>query len=130
MSTVMKLLHDEATYSDPAVVKVVCDLSGRALYFSRSLLPYPRNRPKDFRVYEHVGIYAYTKKCLLRFSRLEPTYLEQIEGLEQLRALEYGIPIHVVKTEWQGELVSVDTPADLKKVRQIMARSSKGEGMK
>ncbi len=130
MSTVMKLLHDESTYSDPAVVKVVCDLSGRALYFSRSLLPYPRNRPNDFRVYEHVGIYAYTKNCLLRFSRLKPTYLEQIEGLEQLRALEHGIPIHVVKTEWQGELVSVDTPADLEKVRQIMAKSSKRRGMK
>jgi 3-deoxy-manno-octulosonate cytidylyltransferase (CMP-KDO synthetase) len=125
IATVMKLITDEASYSDPAVVKVVCDLAGQALLFSRSLIPFPRNRPKDFRVYEHVGIYAYTKEGLLRFSRLAPTPLEQIEGLEQLRALEHGIPIHVVKTEWQGELVSVDTPADLEKVRQIMAGSAK-----
>jgi len=125
IATVMKLVQAEAAYSDPAVVKVVCDLSGRALYFSRSLLPFPRNRPSDFLVYEHVGIYAYTKESLLRFSRLAPTPLEKIEGLEQLRALEYGIPIHVVKTQWQGEMVSVDTLADLEKVRLIMAMSAK-----
>jgi 3-deoxy-manno-octulosonate cytidylyltransferase (CMP-KDO synthetase) len=130
IATVMKLIEDESAYSDPAVVKVVCDLAGRALYFSRSLLPFPRNRPKDSRVYEHVGIYAYTKQTLLKFSRLAPTPLEQIEGLEQLRALENGIPIRVVKTQWQGELVSVDTPADLEKVRRIMAASAKLRGMK
>lgn len=130
IATVMKLIQEEAAYSDPAVVKVVCDISGRALYFSRSLLPFPRNRPKDFRVYEHIGIYAYTKESLAKFSRLPPTALEQIEGLEQLRALEYGIPIHVVKTQWQGELVSVDTRADLEKVRQIMAKSAITRGMK
>jgi 3-deoxy-manno-octulosonate cytidylyltransferase (CMP-KDO synthetase) len=125
IATVMKLVRDEAAYSDPAVVKVVRDLQGRALYFSRSLLPFPRNRTKDFLVFEHIGIYAYTKESLMKFSRLTPTALEQIEGLEQLRALEHGIPIHVVETRWQGELVSVDTPADLEKVRQIMAASAK-----
>ena len=130
IATVMKLVREESAYSDPAVVKVVRDLSGRALYFSRSLLPFPRNRTKDFRVYEHIGIYAYTKESLLKFSRLAPTPLEQIEGLEQLRALEHAIPIHVVETQWQGELVSVDTPADLEKVRRIMARSAKVGVMK
>lgn len=130
IATVMKLVREESAYSDPAVVKVVRDLSGRALYFSRSLLPFPRNRTKDFRVYEHIGIYAYTKESLLKFSRLAPTPLEQIEGLERLRALEHAIPIHVVETQWQGELVSVDTPADLEKVRRIMARSAKVGVMK
>jgi 3-deoxy-manno-octulosonate cytidylyltransferase (CMP-KDO synthetase) len=124
IATVMKLVGEES-YSDPAVVKVVRDLSGRALYFSRSLLPFPRNRTKDFRVYEHIGIYAYTKESLLKFSRLAPTALELIEGLEQLRALEHGIPIHVVETQLRGEMVSVDTPEDLEKVRQIMAASAK-----
>jgi len=130
IATVMKLLSDESAFSDPAVVKVVRDLSGRALYFSRSLLPFPRNRTRDFRVYEHIGIYAFRKETLLEFSRLEPTSLELIEGLEQLRALEHGIAIQVVETRWQGELVSVDTPADLEKVRQIMAGSAKEGVMK
>ena len=85
IATVMKQVPEEV-YSDPAVVKVVRDLAGRALYFSRSLLPFPRNRTKDFHVYEHIGIYAYTKETLLEFSRLAPTSLELIEVLEQLRA--------------------------------------------
>jgi 3-deoxy-manno-octulosonate cytidylyltransferase (CMP-KDO synthetase) len=123
IATVIKRLSDESTYSDPAVVKAVRDLSGRALYFSRSLVPFPRTRTKDFAVYEHVGIYAYTKDCLLKLSSLPPTTLEMIEELEQLRALEHGMPIHLVETQRHCELVSVDTAADLEKVRQIMAAS-------
>jgi 3-deoxy-manno-octulosonate cytidylyltransferase (CMP-KDO synthetase) len=129
MATVMKRIDKEAAFADPAVVKVVRDLAGRALYFSRSLLPYPRNRAQDFKVYEHIGIYAFTKDCLLKFSELPPTPLERIEGLEQLRALENGIAIHVVETQCACELVSVDTPADLERVRCIMAlRWKRGTG--
>jgi 3-deoxy-manno-octulosonate cytidylyltransferase (CMP-KDO synthetase) len=125
IATVIQRLTDDSTYSDPAVVKVVRDLSGRALYFSRSLIPFPRARTRDFAVYEHIGIYAYTKECLLKLSKLAPTTLEMIEELEQLRALEHGIPIHVVETQRHFESVSVDTPADLERVRQIMAASQK-----
>lgn len=125
VATVIQRLSDESTYSDPAVVKVVRDLSGRALYFSRSLIPFPRARLKDFAVYEHIGIYAYTKECLLKFSQLAPTTLETIEELEQLRALEHGIPIHVVETQRHFESVSVDTADDLERVRQIMAAARK-----
>lgn len=121
ITTVMKRVDRESAYDDPAVVKVVLDLTGRALYFSRSLLPYPRNRTVDFKVYEHIGIYAFRKDCLLRFAQLPPTPLERIEGLEQLRALEHGIPIHVVETRCQCESVSVDTPGDLERVRRILA---------
>jgi 3-deoxy-manno-octulosonate cytidylyltransferase (CMP-KDO synthetase) len=121
IATVMKRVEDEAAYGDPAVVKVVRDMAGRALYFSRSVVPFPRNRTEDFRVYEHLGIYAFRKACLLKFSRLPQTPLEKVEGLEQLRALEHGIPIHVEETQWAGELVSVDTPADLERVRNILA---------
>ncbi|MFN7997994.1 MAG: 3-deoxy-manno-octulosonate cytidylyltransferase [Bryobacteraceae bacterium] len=120
LSTVMKRVGEEA-YHDPAVVKVVCDERGRALYFSRSLIPYPRTRTDEFAVFEHVGLYAYTRDCLMRLSALPPTKLEKIEGLEQLRALENGIAIQVVETRCTGELVSVDTPADLERVRQILA---------
>lgn len=91
LSTLMKRVGEDA-FQDPGVVKVVCDVRGRALYFSRSLIPYPRTRSTDFAVFEHVGLYAYTKECLLRLASLPPTPLEQIEGLEQLRALENGIP--------------------------------------
>lgn len=126
MSTVMKRIG-ESSYHDPGVVKVVCDLEGRALYFSRSLLPYPRNQMEGFGVYEHLGIYAYRKECLLTLAQLRPTPLERIEGLEQLRALEHGIPIHVVETKHHAELVSVDTQHDLERVREIVAARKKIE---
>ncbi len=124
MSTVVKKVG-EAAFQDPTVVKTVRDTRGRALFFSRSLIPYPRYRTRDFAVYEHIGLYAYTRECLMRLSKLPATPLEQIEGLEQLRALENGIAIQAVETSCTGELVSVDTAADLERVRQILgARKS------
>jgi len=120
LSTVVKKIG-EAAYHDPAVVKTVRDTLGRALYFSRSLIPYPRHRTAEFEVFEHVGLYAYRKDCLMRLSQLPPTPLEKIEGLEQLRALENGIAIQAVETSCTGELVSVDTAEDLERVRQILA---------
>ncbi len=120
-STVMKRIPESA-YGDPSVVKVVCDAQGRALYFSRSLIPYPRHRTAEFAVFEHIGIYGYTKDCLARLSQTPPSLLERIEGLEQLRALENGIAIQVVETAFTGELVSVDTQEDLERVRAILAK--------
>lgn len=119
LSTVMKRISEEA-FHNPGVVKVVCDARGRALYFSRSLIPYPRTRTGDFAVFEHIGLYAYTKECLLRLAALPPARLELIEGLEQLRALESGIAIQVVETQC-GDLISVDTAEDLERVRAIVA---------
>ncbi len=124
LSTVKKRVREDV-FQDPGVVKVVCDPRGRALYFSRSLVPYPRTRTADFAVFEHIGLYAYTKECLLRLASLPPTPLEQIEGLEQLRALENGIAIQVVETECTGELISVDTVEDLERVRRILARGER-----
>jgi 3-deoxy-manno-octulosonate cytidylyltransferase (CMP-KDO synthetase) len=120
-STVMKRVPESA-YGDPGVVKVVCDARGRALYFSRSLIPYPRFRTPEFAVFEHIGIYAYTRECLAQLSQMPPSVLERIEGLEQLRALENGIAIQVVETSFTGELVSVDTQEDLERVRAILAK--------
>jgi 3-deoxy-manno-octulosonate cytidylyltransferase (CMP-KDO synthetase) len=124
LSTIVKEIGAES-YNDPSVVKVVRDTAGRALYFSRSLLPYPRNRPDDFHVFEHIGLYAYRKDCLVRLSKLPPSPLERIEGLEQLRALENGIAIQVVETKSERELVSVDTQQDLDKVRRILANRNR-----
>jgi 3-deoxy-manno-octulosonate cytidylyltransferase (CMP-KDO synthetase) len=124
LSTVIKRIGEEA-YNDGSVVKVVRDARGRALYFSRSLIPYPRNRTERFEVFEHIGLYAYTKSCLMKLAQLPPGSLEEIEGLEQLRALENGILIQVVETKCRGELVSVDTPEDLERVRLILANGVK-----
>jgi 3-deoxy-manno-octulosonate cytidylyltransferase (CMP-KDO synthetase) len=121
VATVMRAIQTESDNGEPAVVKVVRDLDGRALYFSRSQIPFPRIRPEGFKLYEHIGLYAYTKDCLLRLTKLPPSPLEIIEGLEQLRALENGIPIRVVETRCTCPYLSVDTPQDLERARRIMA---------
>jgi 3-deoxy-manno-octulosonate cytidylyltransferase (CMP-KDO synthetase) len=124
--TLKKRLLHEADFDNPNVVKVVADPAGYALYFSRSLLPYPRRRTRDFRVFEHIGLYAYTRECLLRLSGLPPSPLEQIESLEQLRALENGIRILVIETRCEAESVSVDTPEDLERVRELLRAKNRG----
>lgn len=102
---------------EPSVVKVVTDLRGFALYFSRARIPYPRNPGVSWK---HIGLYAYTREFLLTFPTLAPTPLEQAESLEQLRALENGYRIRMVQTDFTP--TSVDTPEDLEKVRRILAR--------
>jgi len=121
--TLKKEVGDDA-FGDPGVVKVVTDPRGRALYFSRSLIPYPRNRAAGYRVFEHVGIYAYTRACLQRLARLPVSPLEAIESLEQLRALENGIPILVVETSSREQSISVDTAEDLARVREAFRSAS------
>ncbi len=112
---------------DPAAVKVVTDAAGRALYFSRAPIPHQRDREDDFSdALHHVGIYAYRRETLMRFSRLKPTRLEKSEKLEQLRALENGIGIGVVVVDDRPPL-EVDTFADLERARQaVRVESSAG----
>ena len=117
MSTLCKRIDRPERLADPNVVKVVRDIKGRALYFSRCPIPY-RRRTRRQVVWEHIGIYAYRRDFLLDFSRLQPTDLEAAEGLEQLRALEHGYGIEVVPTE-DHVGVSVDTPEDLERARRI-----------
>ncbi|NCC85759.1 MAG: 3-deoxy-manno-octulosonate cytidylyltransferase, partial [Clostridia bacterium] len=116
----LKTLMGEEDYNNPNAVKVVTDQNGYALYFSRSLLPYPRNKTADFKVYKHVGIYAYRRSFLLSYAAFEPTPLEQIEGLEQLRALENGQRIKVLESKFQG--IGIDTPEDLAAINTLFAR--------
>jgi 3-deoxy-manno-octulosonate cytidylyltransferase (CMP-KDO synthetase) len=118
--TLKKEIFHESAFADPGVVKVVTDPRGMALYFSRSLIPYPQNRTAHFRVFEHVGVYAYRRECLLRLAALPVSPLEEIESLEQLRAMENGIPILVVETSSRTQSISVDTQADLDWVREAM----------
>ncbi len=119
MST-LKIKIGEEDYSDPAVVKVVVDAHDFALYFSRSLIPYPRDHVA-VNVFEHVGLYVYRKDFLLKISRTPQSYLEKIEMLEQLRVLENGYKIKVVETKSEHAAgVSVDTPADLARVEKLI----------
>ncbi len=106
----------EADYDNRNAVKVVCNLAGDAMYFSRSLIPYPRHA---FAVapQKHVGIYAYRREFLLTFADLAPTPAEQTESLEQLRALEHGYRIGVIPTD--RELIGVDTLEELLRVRAL-----------
>ena len=115
MATVMVRMEDAAEQLNPNNVKVVVDKLGYALYFSRSLVPYPRAAAGP--VYKHIGIYAYRRDFLLRYARLEPTPLEKAESLEQLRALENGYGIRVLETDYR--FVGVDTPEDLALVNKI-----------
>jgi 3-deoxy-manno-octulosonate cytidylyltransferase (CMP-KDO synthetase) len=119
--TLKKEVFGDAVFEDPGVVKVVTDSEGWALYFSRSLIPFPRRRTAHFRVYEHIGLYAYTRECLLKMASLPGSPLEEVESLEQLRALENGIRIFVVETKCREEMVSVDTLADLERVRSLLS---------
>lgn len=115
IATLMYPISRPEDLADPGVVKVVTDYSGNALYFSRSLIPYPRE-PVEHGVYEHVGLYVYRKDTLLRLALLEPTLLERVEALEQLRWLQHGIRIHVAETKCADQAfsgLSVDTAEDL-----------------
>ena len=119
----MKAPMEEREYDDPSAVKVVTDKNGYALYFSRSLMPYPRNRSELFKVYKHVGIYAYTRTFLMKYAAMEPTPLEQVESLEQLRVLENGYKIKVLESDFRG--IGVDTPEDLEAVNKLFEQSGK-----
>lgn len=109
MATVATPLKEEE-YKDSASVKVVVNQKGEALYFSRSLIPYPRNAFVTTPL-KHVGIYAYRKEFLLNYANMAQTPLEKTESLEQLRVLEMGYRIAVVEEEIQG--IGIDTEADL-----------------
>ena len=119
MATVATELTDANEMNNPNNVKVVLDKNNDALYFSRSLIPYPRNAGKS-KVFKHIGIYAYRRQFLLAYAKMEPTPLEQSESLEQLRALENGFKIHVTKSSCR--FVGVDTEEDLKLVNEIYRR--------
>ena len=132
MSTTSEPIESDADLLNPNVVKVVTDPEGFALYFSRSPIPFPRSavqahgsieaalaaRPVLLSQYaKHTGMYVYRREFLLTYAKLPSTPLEQLELLEQLRALEHGYRIKVVKVAHRS--IGVDTPEDLERVRQI-----------
>jgi 3-deoxy-manno-octulosonate cytidylyltransferase (CMP-KDO synthetase) len=119
MSTLRRRIEDPAELRNPNVTKVVVDAEGFALYFSRAPIPYAREGAPAARAWRHVGLYVYRRDCLMQFAALPAGELEQAESLEQLRALEHGIRIYAVETEHDS--IGVDTPADLDRVRRLLA---------
>ena len=126
MATAAHPLTTAADFFNPNVVKVVCDVRGRALYFSRAPIPWDRDQfavardtlPSDLAAQRHIGIYAYRVSFLRRFGQLTACPLERTEALEQLRALWHGYPIQVVSVE-HPPAPGVDTPEDLERVRRL-----------
>ena len=118
MATAKTLLTDEEEIANPNNVKVITDLTGNALYFSRARIPYARNEGAN--VYKHIGIYAYRRDFLLSYARMAQTPLERSESLEQLRALENGHRIHVIETD--AVFIGVDTEEDLTAVNEEYIR--------
>lgn len=116
VSTLCIKTSDNKEINNPNVVKVVVDSKCNALYFSRSVIPFNRDRTKADH-YKHIGLYVYRKDYLLKLIKLKPSKLELTEKLEQLRVLESGEKIIVIKTKIDSH--SVDTPADLKKLRKL-----------
>jgi 3-deoxy-manno-octulosonate cytidylyltransferase (CMP-KDO synthetase) len=127
MSTLKKRIEDPRETADPNVVKVITDCHGDALYFSRSTIPYVRERGADAGAtahYKHIGLYVYRRDFLLGYSDMPVGPLERAERLEQLRALENGHSIRVVETEYES--IGVDTPEDLERVSKLFEVSRRG----
>jgi 3-deoxy-manno-octulosonate cytidylyltransferase (CMP-KDO synthetase) len=122
MATAARRLRDADEFTNPNMVKVVTDRTGFALYFSRAPIPYGRDHSVAELARIHVGLYVYRRAALLQLARLAPGRLERLESLEQLRALEHGIGIRVVDTDFTS--AEVNTPEDLERVRQLYGKTS------
>ncbi len=118
VASLMQELKEEALIKDPNYVKVAVDRNMNALFFSRSVIPYPRDAAAAKLYYEHIGVYAFRKQALLNFTSWPMTPLEATEKIECLRYLEYGVPIKMVVTDYMG--VEIDTPEDLAKAAKLL----------
>jgi 3-deoxy-manno-octulosonate cytidylyltransferase (CMP-KDO synthetase) len=118
VGSLMQVLYKQEEINDPNFVKVCVDRNMNAIFFSRSVIPFPRNNSIPITYYEHIGVYAFRKDALLTFTSWPVTPLEDVEKIECLRYLEYGVPIRMVLTNYMG--VEIDTPADLEKAEGLL----------
>lgn len=118
VASLMQELHEQVLIDDPNYVKVAIDKNSNALFFSRSVIPYPRNKQLKIPYYEHIGVYAFRKKALLDFTSWPVTPLEDAEKIECLRYLEHGVSLRMVLTDYMG--VEIDTPDDLDKAAALL----------
>lgn len=118
VASLMQILTEEKYIADPNYVKVAVDKNMNSLLFSRSPIPYHRDKTVSPIYYEHIGVYAFRKQALLNFSNWQMTPLEAAEKIECLRYIENGIPLKMVVTEYMG--VEIDTPEDLERAIQLL----------
>ncbi len=118
VSSLMQVLTNAELIQDPNYVKVAVDINNNALFFSRSVIPYPRDKEAASKYYEHIGVYAFKKQALLNFTNWPMSPLEAVEKIECLRYLENGVSIRMVVTEYMG--VEIDTPEDLIKAAALL----------
>ena len=118
VASLMQILTEKQYIADPNYVKVAVDKNMNSLLFSRSPIPYHRDKTVSPIYYEHIGVYAFRKQALLNFSNWQMTPLEVAEKIECLRYLENGVPLKMVITEYMG--VEIDTPEDLEKAIQLL----------
>jgi 3-deoxy-manno-octulosonate cytidylyltransferase (CMP-KDO synthetase) len=118
VATLMQVMTEKKFIEDENYVKVAVDMKNNALFFSRSVIPFPRNKEIAIPYYEHIGVYAFRKQALLNFSSWPVTPLEAAEKIECLRYLEYGVPIKMVLTEYMG--IEIDTPGDLERAAKLL----------
>jgi 3-deoxy-D-manno-octulosonate cytidylyltransferase len=122
VASLMQVMKNKNNIEDPNYVKVAVDLNSNALFFSRSVIPYPRDGNTGIPYFEHIGIYAFRRQALLDFSRWPVSPLEAAEKIECLRYLEHGIPLRMVETEYMG--VEIDTEEDLAKATRLWAEKN------
>lgn len=118
VASMMQVLSSQQEIDDPNFVKVAVDRNMNSLFFSRSVIPYPRDKNLPITYYEHIGVYAFRKQALLNFTQWPMTPLEAAEKVECLRYLEYGIPLRMIVVDYMG--VEIDTPEDLKKASKLI----------
>ena len=118
VASLMQVLKEQKYIDDPNYVKVAVALNGDSLFFSRSVIPYPRDTQAAITYYEHIGVYAFRKKALMDFTAWPVSPLEAAEKVECLRYLEHGIPLRMVVTSYMG--VEIDTPEDLIKAASLL----------
>ena len=118
VASLMQVMKEEKYIADENYVKVAVDINNNSLFFSRSVIPYARNKQAAINYYEHIGVYAFRKKALLDFTSWPMTPLEAAEKIECLRYLEHGIPLKMILTEYMG--VEIDTPEDLERAAKLL----------
>jgi 3-deoxy-manno-octulosonate cytidylyltransferase (CMP-KDO synthetase) len=118
VASLMQIITEEQFIDDPNCVKVVVDKDMNSLLFSRSAVPYARNKEVPITYYEHIGVYAFRKEALLSFTSWPMTPLEAAEKIECLRYLENGVPLKMVVTDYMG--VEIDTPEDLERAIKLL----------
>ena len=118
VASLVQVLKEQRFIDDPNYVKVALDKKNNALFFSRSVIPYPRDPAAAATYYEHIGVYAFRRKALLQFTNWPVSPLEAVEKVECLRYLENGIPMRMVITSYMG--VEIDTPEDLDRAAKLL----------